>query len=1359
MKRLFFGILAVISAAVVLVAVVLFVPPAFRLALRTADRFLPVTVGITEYHHVPGKLSVSGVTLATSRGTPCEVDAITIQYRALALLLGRIDVSLLEIEKPRITIQRSEDGELNLFEPSSGPEQGQEKEGGKDGGSWISILGPLRIREIRVAEGSVRFEDLGSGLALAWGSMDVRGTFSGRPLRGELNLTQGLLEASRGDHPPLRLRTQGRSSLSDGSLRVTEFRLAAEGSSVSVSGEYSLADEKLALEAELDALPLNRMLASFGVNGVRIEELSGKLEAEATGYKSGVVRADLRAAAYGQQARARLAGRLQEGRVLVESLDLRNAEATLTGEASWELETGDVKGSLRLLSPVLEDSFRPYGIEGAKVEGLRVDGTLHGTVRHPEASLQLHADRIDYRRPLLTGFSAEGGVGTEGGIHLIGNADRVHLLGEAGGAARISASLDQGIAECDIQAEPSLDLHGRLNLEDRHAELQARARKFSLSLPMANPIHSTATFSLTGEGSFRGDLDKRETWKGEANIESLRLSLPDLSVGTARPARVRLEQGRLEGDAELEANGSDLTVWGNYPMEGQGNVKVEVNGSLALQDFRLAVRSFLPILESMQGNLRVQVTVQGPAQAPRFRGFAELSEGSIHLALPAEREEEKPPKREQDEPDGTQEETQPREILEGTIAMVLRMEGALGAPSGSLDARLTRAALYGVPLDEVHLQAESRNGRQWNPQLQVRRGNENLTLQGSWEFPEGKISGSLRSTEIDLATLFKSEKVPIEGRSDLQGTIEGTVESPRLHLRAAVKSLVIQDTPVGDLDSDLSFEDARVSVRGRTDSGWFETSIHLEDKKEFSFQGSLKDLPVGPFLERANLQGWTGKASLSANLAGPLADFGHWEGEISLEDVNLQAGGVPLRLAGPVQLGFSQGRLTIPDTSLLVGGSPLQLQGSVGREIHLTLRGTLPLGPFASLIPWVRFDTARVETDLVIGGSLSSPLVNGTLHLEAGEVKLGALTYPIDSIQADLRAESNRFTLVSLKARAGDGEIRASGSVTVAPLSFDDVHLYLESVPVRLSGSLAARLRGDLALQGTRASSLLKGKLRILEARYTEDFNIAGMILQPTRPAQKRVHAPAAFLKNMRLEVHIKSGPDLIVRNNVAQVILSTDMDIQGTAANPVPLGTVKVEEGRVFFSKKEFEITQGSLSFIDPQGGPPKLQLESMVKVQGTTRQYTIYLTFTGPLDRIQLDLRSSPDLEREDIIFMLVTGKTRDEFYASSGAPTNPEETAQRLALSGVGFLIGSDVRHVTGLDTFELERTEGEAFGLKTAVGKRFNERVEVRGAFALGSGQQVSEAQVGYLLTDMFYVVGTQRTDGSFGLDFRIRFSSH
>jgi autotransporter translocation and assembly factor TamB len=577
-------------------------------------------------------------------------------------------------------------------------------------------------------------------------------------------------------------------------------------------------------------------------------------------------------------------------------------------------------------------------------------------------------------------------------------------------------------------------------------------------------------------------------------------------------------------------------------------------------------------------------------------------------------------------------------------------------------------------------------------------------------------------------------------------------------LRATTKSLAIQDTQAGDVDTDLDYEHDRVSVRVRTDSGRFEMAVDLDEKREFSFQGSLQDVPAGPILEMANLRGWTGKASLSGRLAGPLTDLERWEGELSLDRLSLLADDVPIFLDGPVLLRFSQGSLTIPDTSLVVGGSPVRLKGNVGRENHLTLQGTLSLGPFASLIPWVRFDTARAEADLLVRGSLSSPLVDGTLHLEAGQVKLGGLAYPIDSIRADLRADANRVTLLSLTAQVADGEVRARGAMTVAPLAFEDVNLVLESVPLRLSDSLVGRLRGELLFQGTRDNSVLSGRLRILEARYGGDFDIVGVVLRPSRPRQRRVKAADPFLKNMRLELNIKSGPDLIVRNNIAQVVLSTDMDIQGTAATPVPLGNVKVEEGRVYFSKKRFDITQGSLSFIDPRGGNPNLQLESMVKVQGTTREYSVYLTFTGLLDRIQLELRSVPDLEREDIIFLLVTGKTRDEYYASSSETTDMEETAERLALSGIGALIGSDMKALTGLDTFELERTEGKEFGVKTTVGKRFNERVEVRGVFALGSGQEVSEAQVGYLLTDTLYVVGTQRTDGSFGLDFRVRVRS-
>jgi len=201
MKRLCFGLLGAIIAVMLLAAVVLFFPPAFKFGLRSANRFLPVAVEIETYRHVPGRLSLSGVRVATPLATLLETANLEIQYRPLALLLGKIEVSALELENPRITLQRSEDGQLNLFEPSPAGEQEEGKEGPESGGSWPTLLAPLHIEEARISQGSVRFEDQASGLSLAWDSLDLEGSFSGRPLEGELHLRRGHLEAGRGLHP------------------------------------------------------------------------------------------------------------------------------------------------------------------------------------------------------------------------------------------------------------------------------------------------------------------------------------------------------------------------------------------------------------------------------------------------------------------------------------------------------------------------------------------------------------------------------------------------------------------------------------------------------------------------------------------------------------------------------------------------------------------------------------------------------------------------------------------------------------------------------------------------------------------------------------------------------------------------------------------------------------------------------------------------------------------------------------------------------------------------------------------------------------------------------------------------------
>jgi autotransporter translocation and assembly factor TamB len=240
----------------------------------------------------------------------------------------------------------------------------------------------------------------------------------------------------------------------------------------------------------------------------------------------------------------------------------------------------------------------------------------------------------------------------------------------------------------------------------------------------------------------------------------------------------------------------------------------------------------------------------------------------------------------------------------------------------------------------------------------------------------------------------------------------------------------------------------------------------------------------------------------------------------------------------------------------------------------------------------------------------------------------------------------------------------------------------------------------------------------------------------------------------MGLEVLIESGPDLIVRNNMARGILSVNLGMRGTVANPILQGHVNILEGRVYYSEKEFEITEGYLDYPGEADKKPTLHLSSRVEVRGETRDYVVFLDLDGPLDRITLSLRSIPELEREDVLFVMLTGKTQDEYYSSSTSGT--KGSAKQLALTGLSSLFGGDIKAWTGLDTFVMEGTKGKELGVKTTVGKRLNERFNVRGILNIGSGKEVNEARVEYRLTDTLYLVGTQRSDGSFGLDVRIRY---
>jgi len=1348
------GMAAVLVLLVILAGLVLFVPWFFHAALRTAGPMLPVRVEVGTYHHVPGKLSLGDVRVSSDRGPIGQVRSLEVRYAFLRLFLGRIDVRSLQADGLRFWLDRFPDGRLSL----SGLREARPKQ--EEGEPfdldrpplWLAL--PIRIRRMEVTDGQGFYRDASAGFEVAWEGLALAGHAGTRPLEAELRLEGAAVRVRKqGAAEALGVSLSGRAELRDRSARLTGLRLEGAPGELSMQGSYDLESAALTLSTDLRRIALDRILSAWGVPGVEVEGVGGRIEGGWSPEQGVAVQATLTGDAFGHAVRADLRGGVKQGVVRLDSLVLQEPEASLTGKGTLDTATGRVSGNVRLDAPRLDKTLATYGWEGNLLEDLRVDAEIGGTLSDPRVRATLLLGRWSSGQgPLLGGISAEGGYAPGGEIRLSGSASSGILLPETEDR-KLSFSLGfhRGRGEVSLSAGPSLALDGSFHLEHHQVELSFTARRARLTTLARIWLPELYAASLSARGSFRGDVRDRATWVGDARIQGLHVSLPGLTLETDRQADLALGNGVIDLGVSARVNGEPLSVQGTVPLVAGQDMDVRARATVALSPFQGLAARFAPQLRACKGTLTVDAEVDGPARSPRVRASVRLTEGSVRIASGGSRPG----------PGGSDFQhlsggTEPdsRDIFRGEVRLSADLDGPLRAPGGSLSVAVSDALVYGIPVEEAEVDAAG-DGSVWTTDhARAKTPYGTLSLgEAVWDLESGRISGKLRSSELEIGPLAAPRGIPIEGAGRIEGAFQGRVADPVVNLHGSFRGLSLAGRPYGDADLRAEIQRTGLNASLEIEAGRMDLSVRLDDTLWIDARASLADLPLGPVLAAAKVSGWTGALSLEASLEGPAREPGRWKGAGELARLELESAGLPIRLEAPVRLSLASGQLSLSEAALVCQGSRFTLQGRLGRESDLSVNGTLVLTPFGRLLSWVNLKEGAARVDMSVTGAISDPKLRGSMRVEAKDISFPGRPFPVGQLTADLTATETGVELASLTARVGDGTVEARGRVAWGPFSVEGATLELKSVPVTVSDTLDGVLQGKLSFDGNQSGSFLQGSIRIVQARYEQDFDLLGTVLRPRRPPTLAVRSPPEFLSNMRLDVKVRSGPDLFVRNNIAKMILSMDLNIRGTAADPAPAGRVKVLDGRVYFQNQDFIITRGNLDFLGEPGALPVLHLESRAEVDGRTRTYNIFLTMDGPLDRIELTMSSIPALSQEDILFVLFTGMTQDEYFAR---PSDMKGTASGLAAAGISGLFGKDVKTWTGLDTFEMSGYEAEGAGVKATLGKRFGERMEVRGAMSVGEELNRGEAQVEYQLAEGIYLVGTQRTDGSFGLDIRFRF---
>src|SRR5690606_7094309 len=160
--------------------------------------------------------------------------------------------------------------------------------------------------------------------------------------------------------------------------------------------------------------------------------------------------------------------------------------------------------------------------------------------------------------------------------------------------------------------------------------------------------------------------------------------------------------------------------------------------------------------------------------------------------------------------------------------------------------------------------------------------------------------------------------------------------------------------------------------------------------------------------------------------------------------------------------------------------------------------------------------------------------------------------------------------------------------------------------------------------------------------------------------------------EHIRLDLKVESGESIRIRNNVAQLVATTDLSVFGTAARPGLLGQARVVEGQVQFFDRVFDLERGSIDFQSPLEIDPLIRVVASTRVCREAGNVDVTLTLEGTVSEgLELTLSSDPSYPQDDIAFLLTTGTTRAE--ALSGGAS--DASLRGLSLAAVSLIGGGE------------------------------------------------------------------------------------
>jgi translocation and assembly module TamB len=219
----------------------------------------------------------------------------------------------------------------------------------------------------------------------------------------------------------------------------------------------------------------------------------------------------------------------------------------------------------------------------------------------------------------------------------------------------------------------------------------------------------------------------------------------------------------------------------------------------------------------------------------------------------------------------------------------------------------------------------------------------------------------------------------------------------------------------------------------------------------------------------------------------------------------------------------------------------------------------------------------------------------------------------------------------------------------------------------------------NLRLVGTTDNAVLGGSVDLSAVSFTPGFELTDFVNQ----FSSSVEAPPSqgISQNIRLNLGVHSTNNVNLVSRTLSVNGSANLQVRGTAADPVILGRVDLNGGDIILNGDRFVLTGGTVQFVNPSQTQPVVNLT----LNTTIQQYNIDMRFNGPIDQLRTQYNSDPALPAADIINLLAFGKTTEASANASATPAN--QAAESLIASQVSSQVTSRVSKIAGISQLSI------------------------------------------------------------------------